>query len=187
MIQAVVLACKMPFFASAVLPISISTVTNNLSTESRIGAVTELIGPILSLDLGAKRVGLAVSDPTLVALTRLGHVRRTNWKQLLRDVRDLIRRFDAKTLVIGFPLSLDGSEGSAALAARDAARKFALSLSIPVYLQDERLSSAEAEAHLHAEGVRGEAMTGQVDSESAVIILRDFLEAGQHRILVERP
>ena len=146
----------------------------------------EIPGPVLALDLGGKRVGAAVSDATLIAITRLNIIQRSNWKQLLHDVLDLIRRFDAKTLVIGFPLSLDGSEGSAANAVRETAQKFALSTGLPVYLQDERLSSVEAEARLRAEGFRSEAVAANLDSEAAAVILRDFLSGGQQRTLVKR-
>lgn len=142
---------------------------------------------MLSLDLGSKRVGAAVSDANLIAITRLNVINRTNWKQLLRDVHDLILRFDAKTLVMGFPLSLDGSEGPAATAVRETARKFAASTELPVYLQDERLSSIEAEERLRAEGFRDEALAANLDGEAAAVILRDFLQGGQHRTLIERP
>jgi putative Holliday junction resolvase len=144
-------------------------------------------GPILSLDLGTKRVGAAVSDPTQLAITRLEAIRRSNWKQLLLDVRELVRRFDPKTLVIGLPLSLDGSEGSAAKSAREIAMKFALSLTLPVYLQDERLTSREATERLTAAGLPKRAVAEQIDSESAAIILRDFIGGGQHKILIQRP
>ena len=64
------------------------------------------------------------------------------------------------------------------------AQKFAKSLSVPVYLQDERLSSAEAEQNLRAEGHKGDQIAKLVDSEAAAVILRDFLEGSQERILV---
>jgi putative Holliday junction resolvase len=163
------------------------TVTTYLTAEQHDTHSVEIVGPILSLDLGDKRVGAAISDPTLIAITRIGAIVRSNWKQLLLDVRDLIRRFDAKTLVIGFPLNLDGTEGEAASSARDVALKFARSLNLPVYLQDERLTSREAEERLRAEGYHSKELASQVDSESAVIILRDFLDAGQHRTLIKRP
>lgn len=149
--------------------------------------ISELVGPILSLDLGTKRVGVAASDPTLIAITRIGTIVRSNWKQLLLDVSDLIWRFDAKTLVIGFPLNLDGTEGDAAKAARVVALKFARSLNLPVYLQDERLTSHEAEERLRAAGYQSRELAALIDSESAVVILRDFLGTGQQRTLVERP
>ena len=161
--------------------------TTSCSIELNSAHASRISGPILSLDLGTKRVGAAVSDPTLIAITRLGTIRRSNWKQLLLDVRDLIQRFDAKTLVIGFPLSLDGSEGPAARDCREIALKFARSLELPIYLQDERLSSVEAKERLQVEGYDAQAIAGRIDSESAVIILRDFIGGGPQRSLVQRP
>lgn len=142
--------------------------------------------PLLALDLGEKRVGVAVSDKLSIAITRLEALGRTNWKQLLRDVEDLVRRFDAKTVVIGLPLQLNGLPGDSAMEARRVALKFALSLNVPVYLQDERLSSREAEQNLRAGGVKPEDISGLVDSEAAAIILRDFLDNDQERILVPK-
>ena len=140
--------------------------------------------PVLALDLGSKRVGVAVSDALSISSTRLDVIPRTNWKQLLRDVENLARRFDAQTLVIGLPLKLNGSLGDAALATRQTALKFARSLKLPVYLQDERLTSAEAEGNLRAAGVRPEEVGSRVDSEAAALILRDFLASDQERILI---
>src|SRR5262249_30987147 len=111
-------------------------------------------GPILALDLGQKRIGVAISDELLISITRLDALGRTNWKRLLSDVAALAQRFDAQTLVIGLPLKLNGYSGSAALEVRRIAEKFARSLHIPVFLQDERLTSREAEEHLRAEGYR---------------------------------
>lgn len=140
--------------------------------------------PVVALDLGEKRVGIAVSDGLSISITRLAALPRTNWKQMLRDVDDLVRRFDAQTVVIGLPLRLNGSAGDSALEARRVAQKFAQSLAVPVYLQDERLSSAEAEQNLRQEGHRRDKIAGLVDSEAAAVILRDFLEGSQERILV---
>ena len=140
--------------------------------------------PVLALDLGAKRVGVAVSDALAISISRLDSVERTNWKQLLRDVSNLIRRFDAKTLVIGLPLRLDGSAGDAAASARRIAQNFARSLEIPVYLQDERLTSREAEENLREAGSARKELAARIDSESAALVLRDFLATDQQRLLV---
>lgn len=145
-----------------------------------------LLGPILALDLGHKRVGAAVSDSLLISLTRLTPLGRSNWKQLLLDVTRLVKDFDAKTLVIGFPLGLDGNKGSAAVAVERMAEKFARSLRIPIYLQDERLTSVEAEEQLRAEGHNPKEIRELVDSQAAVIILADFIADGQDRILLSR-
>jgi putative Holliday junction resolvase len=139
--------------------------------------------PIVAIDLGEKRVGIAVSDALSISITRLAALPRTNWKQLLRDVDNLIQRFDAQTVVIGLPLQLNGSCGDAALEVRGVAQKFARSLKVPVYLQDERLSSVEAEQNLRAEGHKRDQLRELVDSEAAAVILRDFLVQDE-RILV---
>ena len=140
--------------------------------------------PVVALDLGEKRVGIAISDELSITITRLAALPRTNWKQMLRDVADLLRRFDAQTVVIGLPLRLNGSAGDSALEASRVAQKFAQSLGLPVYLQDERLSSDEAEQNLRLEGHGRDKINRLVDSEAAAVILRDFLEGSQERILV---
>ncbi len=143
------------------------------------------VGPVLALDIGQKRVGVAVCDSMLISITRLPALIRSSWKQLLRDVTDLSRRFDVQTLVIGLPLSLDGTAGSAADEVKLTAAKFARSLPTPVYLQDERLTSVEAEEQLRAAGYRALEIAREVDSQAAAIILTDFLSGGQERILVQ--
>ncbi len=140
--------------------------------------------PVVALDLGEKRVGVAISDALSISITRLEALTRTNWKQMLRDVNDLIRRFDAQTMVIGLPLRLNGSTGGAAREVQGLALKFARSLRVPVYLQDERLSSVEAEQNLRSEGHTGDCVAALVDSEAAAVILRDFLVSDQERTRV---
>ena len=80
---------------------------------------------------------------------------------------------------------MDGTTGPAAVAIQETARKFALSLAMPVFLQDERLSSVEAEDRLRKEGIRELAIASYIDSEAAAIILHDFIDSGQQRTLIE--
>lgn len=141
----------------------------------------KLSGRLLALDLGHKRVGLAVSDERCITVRPLKTLRRTNWKQLLRTVAETIKAFDAQALVIGLPLRLDGTEGLAAQGARRLARNFELSLGVPVFLQDERLTSLEAEEELRATGLTGDDLRARVDGEAAAIILRDFIESVRRR------
>lgn len=144
-----------------------------------------LTGPILALDPGEKLVGAAVSDENLIAIKRLPPLKRSNWKRLLQDVLSLIERFDVKTIVIGLPLSLDGTHGAAAMKVQRLARNLARSVSLPVFLQDERLTSFEAMENLKAEGKRRQEIPALIDGEAAALILRDFLRTDQDRILVE--
>lgn len=132
-------------------------------------------GRILALDLGSKSVGCAVCDEMQITITPLKALQRTSWKNLLQKVSDLIRAFDAESLVIGLPLNMDGSESSASNETRRIAKNFKLSLKIPVYLQDERLSSEEAKTQLLNEGTEHTKIKDLIDSKAASIILRDFL------------
>lgn len=141
-------------------------------------------GPVLALDLGQKLVGAAISDERLITTKRLPPLKRSNWKKLLQDVRHLVERFDAQTIVVGLPLRLDGTDGDAAKDVRRVAANLAKSVEQPVYLQDERLTSLEATANLKAEGVRPDDIPALVDGEAAALILRDFLQSDQSRVRV---
>jgi putative Holliday junction resolvase len=137
-------------------------------------------GRLLALDLGARRVGLAVSDELRITVNPLPPIERRSWKDLLRRVAAVIESYDARGLVIGLPLSLDGTEGSAAQNARATAEKFRRSLRVPVYLQDERLTTQAATAQLKAAGRSAAEIKRQVDSESATVILGDFIAHETH-------
>src|SRR5258708_3632735 len=132
-------------------------------------------GRLLALDLGAKRVGLAVSDELRITVNPLPAIERRSWKDLLRRVAAVIESYDARGLVIGLPLSLEGAEGAAAQEARATAEKFRRSLHVPVYLQDERLTTVAATSELKAAGRSASEIKQQVDSESAAVILGDFI------------
>jgi len=144
----------------------------------------KVVGPILAIDLGQKLVGVAVSDERLVTAKRLQPLQRSNWKKLLQDLRQLVKRFDAQTIVVGLPLRLDGTIGDAAKEARRLATNLAKSVDLPVYLQDERLTSRAAMENLKAEGVKPSDIPKLIDGEAAAMILRDFLETDQTKIRV---
>lgn len=135
-------------------------------------------GRVLALDLGTKRVGVAVSDELRLTARPLAPLRRASWKQLLREVAQLCESFDVRAVVVGLPLRLDGSEGDAALDARRITRNLSLSLGIPIHLQDERLTSRAAEETLRAEKASAGETKRRVDGEAATIILHDFFLSG---------
>jgi putative holliday junction resolvase len=150
-----------------------------------VKTIEHLSGPVLALDLGEKFVGAAISDERLVTTKRLPPLKRSNWKKLLQEVRHLLERFDAKTIVVGLPLRLDGTEGDAAKNVRRLASNLAKSVQQPVYLQDERLTSRAAMENLKAEGIRSDEIPALIDGEAAAMILRDFLVTDQKRIRVD--
>ncbi len=131
---------------------------------------------IIGVDPGMKRVGIAVCDETQLVARPLARIQRTSWKKLLEGLRELILEFDAAAIVIGLPLESDGSESTMSAEARRLARNLARSITIPVFLQDERTTSYEAKRRLWERDADLNETKAQVDSEAAAIILEDFLE-----------
>jgi putative Holliday junction resolvase len=132
-------------------------------------------GRVLALDVGSKRVGVAISDELRLTARPLPALRRTPWKRLVKDLAELCSEFDVRLVVLGLPLRLDGSEGDAALEVRRVARNLCRSLKLPIAFQDERLTSKAAEASLRNEGFQRKEAAARVDSESAAIFLSDYL------------
>jgi putative Holliday junction resolvase len=132
-------------------------------------------GRIIALDPGTKRIGIAVCDELRVTTRPLPYFTVSSWKKLLVHVTALIAEFDAVALVIGLPLDSEGNDQVMTTIARDLARKFTLSLKMPVCLQDERVTSYEAKSRLWNRGMDLERTKQNVDSEAAAIILEDFL------------
>lgn len=132
-------------------------------------------GRIVAIDPGTKRVGVAICDELRVAARPLSVIQRSSWKNLLLQVRDILGEYDAAALVVGLPYNFDGTESEMTAEAREMARKFSISLDVPVYLQDERATTYEARGRLWKAGIEGKDMQRVLDSEAATIILSDFL------------
>ena len=147
---------------------------NSTPVETRTGR-----GRLLAIDMGAKRVGVAVSDELCITVRPVTTIERRSWKNLLRSIIEQIEALQVRGLVVGLPLNIDGTEGPAAVEARQIAAKFKLSLTIPVYLQDERLTSEEAKSRLHH--IQKRERAGVIDSAAAAIILQDFIDQQQSR------
>jgi putative Holliday junction resolvase len=134
----------------------------------------------LGIDLGSKRIGVAVSDPTGTIASPLEVVLRSGDKQ--RDHRrllDLAAEVGADRLVVGVPISLDGSIGPAAQAALEevaALREAAASTSLTVETYDERLTTVTAERTLREQNVRGPARRKVVDMVAAAVMLQAWLD-----------
>lgn len=132
-------------------------------------------GRIIAIDPGTKRIGAAVCDDDRIVCRPLPMFERSSWKNLLSRVKAILHEFDAKALVIGLPLESDGSESPMSVDAREMARKFRLSLELPVFLQDERATSYAAKQKLWAQNGPKD-LRSSIDSEAAAIILSDFLD-----------
>jgi putative pre-16S rRNA nuclease len=130
---------------------------------------------VLALDLGQARIGVAVSDPARRVALPVGTV-RTGPPEDVRAIAALVKEHRATQLVVGLPLSMSGWRGEAAVRAETFARMLRDLLGLPVDLQDERLSTVEAERALASSGVHGQARRRVVDRSAATIILQTYLD-----------
>jgi putative Holliday junction resolvase len=134
-------------------------------------------GRVLAVDYGTRRVGLALSDPTGVALEPLPPLPRRGDDQAAREVAAVAQRADARTIVVGLPLRTDGTEGPEAAAARAFARKVARYTQAAVRLWDERFTTQQADRLLVGSGLRRERRRTVRDGVAAALLLQSYLQA----------
>jgi putative Holliday junction resolvase len=136
-------------------------------------------GVRLAVDVGSVRVGLAACDPAGVIATPVRTLVRdpahdADVAEIAREARER----SAVEIVLGLPLSMDGSEGPAALRALDYAAKIVRTVpEVPVRLVDERLSTVDAHRALHAAGKKEKQFRAVVDQAAAVVLLQSALDA----------
>ncbi|MBV9120999.1 MAG: Holliday junction resolvase RuvX [Chloroflexi bacterium] len=131
----------------------------------------------MALDLGEKRIGIAVSNPegTLAFPDRV-LVRRTP-KRDRATLASVARELQAERIVLGLPLTMDGEAGPNAERARRFGEFLTEVLDVPLEYQDERLTTIEAEERLRARGLSGPERRQHVDALAAAIILEDYIRA----------
>ena len=135
----------------------------------------------LGIDLGTRRVGLALSDSGGLLATPLEVLQRSGTEA--RDhaaIAAVVAELDVEVVVVGLPLSLDGSTGVAAKAAHAEADRLAKALGIPVETHDERLTTVSAEQHLRAGQVKGRRRRQVVDMVAAAVLLQSWLDANRN-------
>jgi putative Holliday junction resolvase len=138
--------------------------------------------PIAAIDLGRRRIGVAVTDAAAMGAHPLGIVERRALKHDLDAIVAMLRDRDVSMIVVGLPLNMDGSEGPAARGARKFADQLAVALGVTVEMFDERLTSFEARDRLADMPVgKGKRKTG-VDALAAVVILEGWMLAHPDKI-----
>lgn len=150
-----------------------SDVASDPSTRDRPEPSRERI---LGLDVGARRIGIAVSDPLGITAQGLETLERRNKRSDFAELERVIRQFGVKEIVVGLPLRMSGLEGRQAekmqVFAEDLRKRFRL----PVHLWDERLTSAEANRLLRETQLSIEKRGKAVDRMAAVLILQGWME-----------
>jgi putative Holliday junction resolvase len=135
-------------------------------------------GRILALDLGKKRIGLALSDPLGITAQGLPTLQRTTIRQDLTALENLTREQHVTLILMGHPLHMSGRESRQSAYTREFAERLAGRTGLEVRLWDERLTTVEAERVLKQSGISIEKRAKAVDRLSAVILLGSYLDSG---------
>ena len=131
----------------------------------------------LALDLGEKRIGVALCDGLKMVAQPLEVFGRTSRKNDFSHVAQLIKQHDVSRVVVGLPLSLDGSEGRMAQWARDYGRDLAETVSIKVVFWDESFTSEMAATLMAEQGYSRKKMKDKLDAMAAALILQSYLDS----------
>lgn len=132
----------------------------------------------VGIDLGSRRIGLALCDSAGTLATPYGTVERSGDVALdHRRLAEHVAEAEAEIVVVGLPLSLDGSVGPAAQGVLAEVERLEEALPVPVATHDERLTTVTAEAGLREAGVKGRARREVVDQVAASVILQSWLDA----------
>jgi putative Holliday junction resolvase len=130
----------------------------------------------LGLDLGDRRIGVALSDPLGIAASPLPPLERVGPRRDLQGIRNLVETHEVGRVVVGLPIRMDGTRGVRAEAALEFAERLRAVLAVPVETWDERLSTVEAERRLVEADVRREHRRRVVDGVAASLVLQSYLD-----------
>lgn len=130
----------------------------------------------LALDLGDRRIGIAISDATGLIARSLEVMERTSRAADFAHIGNLIKEHNVDALVVGLPLNMDGTEGPQAAWVRDYSAELAETVHRPTHLWDERLTTEEAEDIIHQQGKTVKETKDWIDAVAAAVILQNFLD-----------
>ena len=134
-------------------------------------------GRVMALDLGEKRIGIAISDPTRIIASPHSVLNRKSRADDFAHYARLIDEQQIALLVVGLPITLGGEEGQRAAWVRDYSADLGRHINIPIAFWDESLTTVAATAALHAQGRRGRKVKERVDAVAASLILQSYLDA----------
>jgi putative pre-16S rRNA nuclease len=139
-----------------------------------------LSGRVLGLDYGARRIGVAISDPLGITAQPLTTVRNKK-ATCLTELSQLIKEKEVTLIVVGLPRHMNGQEGEKARAAREFGGSLSQQAQVAVEYSDERLTTVVAQRVLTESGMSGEKKRGVVDKLAAVLILQNWMDAQKHK------
>jgi len=143
------------------------------------------VTPVLGLDLGTKRIGVALSDPTDTLASPFSTVPHRSSRADVAQLAALCAEQRVTAVVVGWPRNMDGTSGPAAKQAEEFAERLRAATGLPVHLWDERLSTVAAERVLIEAGARRERRRDVRDRVAAVFLLQAFLDARARRLTID--
>ena len=136
---------------------------------------------VMALDIGTKRVGVALSDQLGIAANAKGTFEYNKEEELIEKVEERLKRFEADSIVVGLPVNMNGSKGQAAQKILQLVDVLKKKLTVPVYMFDERLSTVMAENLLKEADLSRKKRKKIIDTTSAQIILQGYLETQRQK------
>jgi putative pre-16S rRNA nuclease len=133
-------------------------------------------GRHMGLDVGDRRIGVALSDETATLASALVTLTRAGGGRDAVAVAELARKHGAASIVVGLPLNMNGTRGPQAAKVLAFVEGLRRRVAVPVVLRDERLTTVEAEERLRAAGLGWKERKAMVDQVAAVVILQEYLD-----------
>lgn len=135
--------------------------------------------PIIAIDYGAKKIGIAISNPEHTIAMPIKTIHNVEEKEKIKEILTLIENYSACAIVIGLPISMNGKISNLTTILLKFTEKLSLTTNLPIYLQDERLTSKAADSLLKALGLNRRQRNNQDDSIAASLILETTLNSIQ--------
>lgn len=132
---------------------------------------------IMALDLGEKRIGVALSDETHLIASSHAVVARTSRASDFAQIAEIVTRENVGFVIVGLPVQLDGDEGAIAAWVRDYSADLAKHLQLPYLLWDESFTTQRASQSMRARGTRARDQREWIDAVAAAFLLQDYLDA----------
>lgn len=137
----------------------------------------------MGIDLGSKRIGIAISDFSGTIASPHSVIQRARSKRLDHQrIREIVEVEEVEMVIVGLPLAMSGAQSAAAKAATAEARDLATVLSVPVEMFDERLTTVAADRVLREAEISASARRQYVDKVAAAILLQSWLEHRRHQM-----
>jgi putative holliday junction resolvase len=147
-----------------------------IDNENVYDATVVLASTVLCFDFGEQRIGVAVGEHLLASANPLTTIDNESNEVRFEVISKLVKEWQPKLLIVGLPLSLDGTETSVTQLCKKFARRLNGRFNIPVMLIDERYSSVEASDLLNQTGIKGRAQKVMLDQVAAQTILQSYFD-----------